>query len=89
MGERSVRIPVAVSGLAQVQADLALLADAAESSLEIRNALVGLLGGRSEAACVYVQQCSATAGDLRVELKLSHGLAVLAAALRAGDFDGL
>ena len=80
-------IPLVVTGLARVQADLALLADAAKGSLEVRNALVGLLGQRSEAACVYVHQCLLAADELQVELKLSHGLAALVAALRAGGAD--
>ncbi len=89
MAERRIRIHLEVCGLEQLQSDLKLLADAAESSLEVRDALFCFFGSSGEAAGIEFQQCSTAAGDLRIELKLSHGLAVLAAALRAGDFDGL
>lgn len=84
------QITVRMTGIEQLIADLDLLAQAAQGSLEVRNALVDAFGGAIETAGVDVQNSSTTqTGELWVEAKLCDRLAALAAALRAGDLDAL
>lgn len=79
-----------LAGVEKLQADLQLLAQAAQRSLEIRNALFGLLDGLGEAAWVDIQStATSTANELWVEAKLCDRLAGFVAALRAGDVDAL
>jgi hypothetical protein len=88
MADQTLR--VVLVGQTTLLADLALLAEAAKGSLEVREALVYFLHGAVETAGVDIQCCSTTlAGELRVEAKLPNRLASLAAALRAIDRDGL
>lgn len=81
---------VAVCGVDALCADIDLLTQAAQRSLHVRKVLVDFFGGLGEGACVHLEAgAAALAGQIRVEAKLCDRLAALAAAVRAGDFDGL
>lgn len=81
---------VLVADTQQLQADLALLAQAAELSSEVRQRLLDLGDLSSQVRCVDVHSSVAPlAGELRVRLELGDGLAELLAAVRAGYFDAL
>lgn len=87
MGEA---LSVHLAGVEKLQADLQLLAQAAQRSLEIRNALVECFGTGVETSGVDIQSSSAsTANELWVEAKLCDRLAGFVVALRAGDVDAL
>lgn len=84
------QLTVRVCGVEQLVADLELLAQAAQGSLEIRNALVDAFGGAVETSGVDIQNCAATqTSELWIKAKLCDRLAAIAAALRAGDLDAL
>lgn len=86
----SEQLAVRVCGVEQLVADIELLAQAAQGSLEIRNALVDAFGCAVETSGVDIQNRAATqTRELWVEAKLCDGLAAIAAALRAGDLDAL
>lgn len=71
-------------------ADLALLERAADLSLQVRQRLLDLFGGGLELLRIHVESGGAVpAGELRTRLELADSLAQLAAAVRAGDVDGL
>lgn len=68
--------------------ELDLLADAAERSPEVRQALVDLLEHGGELIRLDWDDSQAVgAGQLRVRVQLADGLAELARAVRAGEFD--
>jgi len=72
----------------QALADLKLLAEAAELSLEVRHRLLDIAKPGFEAVCFDLDLASAAAaGECRIVLQLSDPLLALASALRAGDFD--
>lgn len=86
----TAELMLSVDGVDALCADLGFLAQAAQRSLHVRKLLVDFFGGSGEVGCVDLEVCSATlAGQIRVEAKLCDRLAALAAAVRAGDFDGL
>lgn len=65
-----------------------LLAEAAGRSVELRQRLRKFLDGGPELRCVDVETLPTTAaGEVRIRLKLSDGLAELVRAVRAGEFD--
>ena len=75
--------------LSTVSADLELLAQAAERSLEIRQLLLDLVQGGAQFVCVDSEVLFAgPAGELRVQFQLADCLRDLVAAVRAGKFDG-
>lgn len=75
---------------AALQADLALLADFAQRSLQVRQRLLDLGDLGSHIRCVHLEAGSAlAAGQLGVRFELANGLAELVAAIRAGDGNGL
>lgn len=75
---------------AQAAADLELLSQAAERSLELRQRLLDLLDLAGELPGVHlVNLPAAGAADCRVRLDLPRRLAELASAVRAGEFDAL
>lgn len=83
-------LTVRVTGVEQLVADLDLLAQGAQGSLEVRDALVDVFGGRVQAAGIDLQHgATAQAGELWIEAKLCDRLAPITAALRAGDLDAL
>lgn len=74
----------------ELQADLGLLAQAAELSGEVRQLLLDAGDLAAQVRCVNINPAfAASAGELRVRLEFSDGLAQLVAAVRAGDFNGL
>ena len=83
-------LSVHLAGVEKLQADLQLLAQAAQRSLEVRHALVECFGIGIEASGIYIQ-CSAAsaANELWIETKLCDRLAGFVAAFRAGDVDAL
>lgn len=82
-----VGIDVQADGL---QADLALFAQAAECSLEVRERLLHFVDLGAELVRVHPEAVAAAgASQCRVRLDLCDGLRELAAAIRAGQFDGL
>lgn len=71
-------------------ADLELLAQAADGSIEVRQRLLDFLDSGAEFVRVDRKALSACpAGQLRVEFELADGLRLLVLAVRAGEFDGL
>ena len=71
-------------------ADLALLAEAADRSLQVRQRLLDLLDAGAQLVCVDREPlCAGAAGELRVAVELGNGLRDLVAAVRAGNVDGL
>ena len=84
------KLKIRLFGVEQLVASLDLLAQAAEGSLEVRNALVDLFGCAIETAGIDIQNgATSQAGELWIEAKLPNRLAALAVALRAGDLDAL
>lgn len=74
----------------QAIADLELLSQAAERSLQLRQRLLDLFDLAGELPGVHlVNLPAAGAADCRVRLDLPHRLAELASAVRAGEFDAL
>lgn len=74
----------------QALADLDLLSDAAERSLELRQPLLDLGDLGAHLRFVHVDLGAAEpATQLRYRLELSDRFAELALAVRAGDFDAL
>lgn len=74
----------------QLLADLALLAKAAQRSLQVRQRLVDLCNFAPELVRVDADHGAATgAGELWIRLELANAFLELAAAVRAGQFDGL
>lgn len=72
----------------QVQADLQLLSEAAQRSLELRQRLLGLGDLGAHLVCVDADRSFALGADqLGIRLELSNGLAELVSAMRAGQFD--
>jgi hypothetical protein len=72
----------------QAQADLDLLAQAAERSAELRQLLIDFGDLSAQLRCVQVEDAAAvSAGELRLRLECADGLAALLAAVRAGEFD--
>lgn len=83
-------LSVHLAGVETLQADLQLLAQAAQRSLEIRKAVVECFCAGVETSGVYIQSRStSTANELWIEAKLCDRLAGFVAALRAGDVDAL
>lgn len=75
---------------ANLRADLALLAEFAERSLQVRQRLLDLGDLGAHLRCVHLEPGAALgAGQFGVRLELANGLAELVAAIRAGDGDGL
>lgn len=84
------KLKIRLFGVEQLVASLDLLAQAAEGSLEVRNALVDFFGCAIETAGIDIQNgATSQASELWIEAKLPNRLAALAAALRAGDLDAL
>ena len=76
--------------VARLCADLELLAQAAERSLQIRERLLDLLDGCAQLVRVHAEGLPAgRADEFRIQFQLADGLRDLAAAVRAGEFDGL
>lgn len=83
-------LSVHLAGVEALQADLQLLAQATQRSLEIRQALVECFCAGVETSGVYIQSSpTSTANELWIEAKLCDRLAGFVAALRAGDVDAL
>lgn len=83
----SIVVPQGVTALVE---DLALLAQAAETSLELRQRLLGLSQLGVELVCLHSEGLAAPAADkVGVRFELADGLRCLAAAVRAGDFDAV
>ena len=75
---------------AQMEADLALLAQAADLSGEVRQRLVNLGDLAAQVRCVNLDSAlAAPAGEVWVRLEFADGLSQLVAAVRAGDFNRL
>jgi hypothetical protein len=75
---------------AQMEADLALLAEAAHLSGEVRQRLIDLGDLAAQVRCVNLDGALATpTGEVWVRLEFADGLAQLVAAVRAGDFNHL
>ena len=73
---------------ARVLADLALLSEAAQRSLQLRQRLLDLGELASHLVCVDVDHAFALgASELGIRLEFSNGLAALVSAARAGQFD--
>lgn len=73
-----------------LRADLALLAQAAERSLEVRQRLLDLGDLSAHIRCVDLKPHLALAAcQVRIRLEFSDRVAALVAALRAGDGNGL
>ena len=71
-------------------ADLALLAEFAQRSLQVRQRLLDLGDLAAHLRCVHLEPGAALgAGQLRVRFELANGLAELVSAIRAGDGNGL
>ncbi|WP_216293423.1 hypothetical protein [Delftia acidovorans] len=81
---------ISVNGTDQVKADLALLAEAAKSLLDIFNALIDVFGGRVE-ACSINFDCDPAflTGELRIQAKLTDRLADLVTTLRVAKVNVL
>lgn len=74
----------------QAIADLELLAQAAQRSLQVRQRLLDFLELSGESGCIHCEWDRARAADdCRVRFYLADPLAELVAAVRAGDFDVL
>lgn len=86
-----VSLPLNISvDVDQLKADIALLAQAAQRSLQVRQRLVDLGNLGPELVRFDVDDASATpAGELRIRLYLANALFELVAAVRAGQFDDL
>lgn len=70
--------------------DLELLAKAAETSLGVRQRLLDFLDSGAELVRVDLESLpTGVAGEVRIQFELADGLRCLAAAVRAGDFDGV
>lgn len=83
----SIVVPQGVTALVE---DLELLAQAAETSLELRQRLLGFAQLGIDFVRIRPERLSAPAADkVGVQLELADGLRCLAAAVRAGDFDGV
>lgn len=82
-GSTSIAIGLDVSG---VEADLALLAQAADASGEVRQRLLGLLDAGVQLMRIDAEALAAPgARELTYRAQLSDGLADLVAAVRAGN----
>jgi hypothetical protein len=74
----------------QIEADLVLLAEAAELSSEVRQRALDLGDLPAQIRCVNVHNAAAfPASELWIRLEFADGLAQLVAAVRAGDFNRL
>jgi hypothetical protein len=74
----------------QTQADIQLLAQAAQRSMQVRQRLIDLVDFAPELVRFDTDHSLATAAcELRIRLELSDALLELVAAIRAGQFDGL
>ncbi len=74
----------------QLTADLALLAQAAELSGEVRQLLLDTGDLAAQVRCVHIEgPLAGAAGQAAFRLELADRLAQLVAAVRAGDVDGL
>ncbi len=83
------RISIAADA-ALLCADLELLADAANRSLQVRQRLLDFLDSGAEFVRVDGEALPAgPAGELRIRFELADGLRSLVVAVRAGQFDGL
>ena len=72
----------------QAQADIALLTQAAKTSLRVRQRLLDLRDLAAHLVCVDADHPVALgAGQLGIRLEFSNGLAELVSAVRAGQFD--
>lgn len=81
-------LQLGVRNAAQVQADLELLAQAAQASAELRQLLIDLGELSAHLRCVQCKDLPAvSAGEVALDLELSDELAGLVSAVRAGDFD--
>lgn len=71
-------------------ADIALLAEFAQRSLQVRQRLIDLGDLGAHLRCVHLERGAALgAGQVGVRVELADGLADLVAAIRAGDGNGL
>lgn len=84
----ALTLTVRVTNADQLQRDVALLAQASERSLEVRDRLVHLGGLLPELVRADLDDTAAfPAGELGIRLQLAEPLAELCAAVRAGQFD--
>lgn len=84
---KTVSIVVVVAPLLE---DVELLAQAAETSLGVRQRLLDFLDSGAELVRIDLEALpTGVAGEVGVQLELADGLRCLAAAVRAGDFDGV
>lgn len=87
--QRALNLTVHVESEA-LWADVALLAEFAQRSAQVRQRLLDLGDFAAHLRCVEFETGAALgAGHVRVRLELANGLAELVSAIRAGDFDGL
>lgn len=74
----------------QALTDLSELAALANSSLEVRDGLIGLLEALPQSACLDLDSATAAgANEIRIRLELADPLREFLAAVRAGNRDGL
>lgn len=74
----------------QLLADMELLSQAAQRSLQVRQRLLDLGDFGPELVRVDIDRSGATgAGELRIRLESANAFLELAAAVRAGQFDDL
>ena len=74
----------------RAMADLGLLAQSAQGSLQLRQRLLDLGDLAGELRAIHLERLpTAGAGECRVGLELSDRLAELVRAVRAGQFDAL
>ena len=81
---------VVVGSVAPLLEDVELLAQAAETSLGVRQRRLDFLDSGAELVRIDLEALpTGVAGEVGVQLELADGLRCLAAAVRAGDFDGV
>ena len=81
---------VVVGSVAPILEDVELLAQAAETSLGIRQRLLDFLDSDAELVRIDIEALpTGVAGEVGVQLEPADSLRCLAAAVRAGDFDGV
>ena len=81
---------VVVGSVAPLLEDVELLAQAAETSLGIRQRLLDFLDSGAELVRIDLEALpTGVAGEVRIQFELADGLRCLAAAVRAGDFDAV
>lgn len=87
-GSSAATLTLTIDVSPQLEASLSALAEAAEGSLEVREALLDFLYGGPELRGLDLERLvTCRAGDGRIALEPSDLLQALAAAVRAGQVD--